>query len=188
MEDFLQIITLILISSVKFAFGIPFVSISERYTFTWFETNLYAILGGMLGVVVFMYFSDWLMMIWSKLRAYVFRKKMERRELFSPPMADVENPLQIKYEYVDKTMPPRKVFSPRSRKIVRIWSKYGLIGLAALTPIFLSIPIGTFFITRLERNKRKILLYLFVSITLWSLLLTTLFHFANIKTLEDIYS
>jgi len=60
--------------------------------------------------------------------------------------------------------------------------------LAALTPIAISIPVGTFFITKLERNKKKILLYLFISIVCWSLILTSLFHFAKIKTIGDIIS
>lgn len=187
MEDFLQIITLILISSVKFAFGIPFVYMNERYDFTWLETNLYAILGGMLGVVVFMYFSEWLMFMWDKLRTYFFRKQQRHREPFTPPVADVEDPLEIHYEYIDSSEPPkRKVFTPRTRRIVRIWTRYGLIGLAALTPVFLSIPIGTFFITRLERNKKRVLLYMFISIACWSLLLTTIFQFTHTQHVEEL--
>ena len=104
----------------------------------------------------------------------------------SDPVADVEDKLNIRYEYIDpNAVPKRKVFTPRTRRIVRIWSRYGLIGLAAITPILLSIPIGTFFITRLERNKKKILLYMFISIASWSLLLTTVFEFTNTQHLQD---
>lgn len=186
MNEFLQIITLILISSVKFSFGIPFVSISERYSFTWLETNIYATLGGILGVVFFMYCSEWIMMAWGRLRDYFFHKKM-KQELYSKPIADVEDPIEIRYEFVDNRPPSKRIFSKRSRKMVRLWNRYGLIGLSVLTPVFLSIPIGTFFITRLEKDKRRIVTYLSTSVFFWSLVLTTLFHFANIKGLEDFF-
>lgn len=187
MEELINIVTFILISSVKFAFGIPFVSISERYTFNWLETTVYAIIGGMLGVIVFMYFSDAMLILWNRLRTYFFRRKKMREELFSPPVADVEGNLKIRYDYVDHNPPPRKIFTSRTRRIVRVWNRYGLIGLAAITPVFLSIPVGTFFIARLERNKKRILLYMFISIATWSVLLATLFHFTSFKRLEDFF-
>lgn len=187
-NEFLQIITFILTSSIKFAFAIPFVYLNERYEFTWLQTNLFAILGGMLGVVVFMYCSEGMIYLWDRLRLYYFRKKSDIASPFSTPVADVEESLDIRYDYIEESTPPRrKVFTPRTRRIVRVWSRYGLIGLSAITPIFLSIPIGTFFITRLERNKRKILLYLFISISAWSLLLTTIFEFTNTQRLEDLF-
>ena len=188
MEELIKIITLMLISSVKFTLGIPFVSYSEQYTFTFLETNVYAITGGMLGVVFFMYFSEWLIMLWDRIRNAIHQRKIRRKQMFSSPSVDVDTPLEIQYDYISNTTKPRKIFTPRTRNIVRLWNKYGLIGLAILTPIAISIPVGTFFITKLERNKKKILLYLFISIVCWSLILTSLFHFAKIKTIGDIIS
>lgn len=187
MEEFLKILSLILISSVKFAFGIPFVYMTEEYDFTWLETNIYAISGGMLGVVFFMYFSDWLMRAWATIRNYFFIRKERITQLFSPPVADVEEQLEIHYDYVEKSAPVKKIFTPRTRRIVRLWTRYGLIGLAVLTPIILSIPIGTFFMTRLEKNKKRILFFMIISITCWSLLLTSIFQFTNARSLEELF-
>ena len=39
---------------------------------------------------------------------------------------------------------------------------------------------------RFEKNKRKILLYMFVSILSWSLILTTFFELTHKRTLHEI--
>ena len=106
--------------------------------------------------------------------------------MFSPPVADTPELLEIHYQYVESMVPQKKIFTPRTRKIVRIWKRYGLIGLAALTPVLFSIPIGTFFMSRLEKNKKKIVFYMFVSITSWSLLITTIFQLTHVRTLHEI--
>ncbi len=190
MEEFLKILTLILISSVKFAFGPSFAYLNQNYDFTWFETNIYAIIGGMIGVTIFMHISDWLMTMWDRLREYYFKKIHKRKnkqpELFSDPIADVPEHLEIHYQYIEKSAPPKKIFSRRSRRMVRIWKSYGLLGLAALTPVLFSIPIGTFFMVRLEKNRSKIILYMFISITCWSLIITTFFQLTHVRTLHEI--
>lgn len=186
MDEFLKILSLILISSVKFAVGPPLVYFNERYDFTWFETNLYAIIGGMIGVIVFMHVSEWLIELWDRVRFYFFRKKERRNALFSQPVADIEGNIEIHYKYVEKSMPSRKIFTRRNRRMVQIWRKYGLIGLAVLTPVLFSIPIGTFFMTRLEKNKKRIIFYMFISVTCWSILLTSIFEIFHVRSLHEI--
>jgi hypothetical protein len=186
MEDLYKILTLILISSVKFAFGPSFAYMNQNYDFTWFETNLYAIMGGMIGVVIFMHLSEWLIETWHNIRVYFFKRKKKKEGFFSEPIADVPEHLEIHYQYVGHDMPQRKIFSKRSRRMVRIWKRYGLVGLAALTPVIFSIPLGTFFMARLEKNRKKILLYMFISITCWSLLITTFFQLTHIQSIQEI--
>ncbi|MEZ5067446.1 MAG: hypothetical protein R2847_02715 [Bacteroidia bacterium] len=36
-----------------------------------------------------------------------------------------------------------KIFTKRNRRIITLWRKYGLFGIAFITPVILSIPIGT---------------------------------------------
>lgn len=168
--------------------GPPLVYLNEQYDFTWIETNLYAILGGMLGVFVFMHISEWLIELWDRIRLFYYRKRKRKKGPFSPPVADIDSPLEIKYEYVEHAaeIPKRKLFTRRNRRVVRIWKRYGLIGLAALTPIIFSIPIGTFFMTKLEKNKQKIFMYMLASICSWSLILTTIFEILQIRSLPEI--
>ena len=188
MEEFLKILTLILISSVKFAFGPSFAYLNQNYDFTWFETNIYAIMGGMIGVVIFMHLNEWLISLWNRLREIYYKNKRKRKRfnVFTDPVADIPEHLEIHYQYIENVAPPKKIFSRRSRRMVRIWKRYGLIGLAALTPVLFSIPIGTFFMIRVEKNKNRIILFMFFSITFWSLIITTFFQLMHIRTLHEI--
>jgi hypothetical protein len=188
LEGFLKILTLILISSVKFSFGPSFAYLNENYDFTWLETNVYAIMGGMIGVTIFMHISEWLIKSWEKVRTFYFmnKKRKKKPELFSEPVADVDEKVEIHYQYIESHVPPRKIFSRRSRRVVRIWKKYGLFGLAALTPVIFSIPIGTFFMSKYEKNRNKIFLYMFVSITAWSLIITSIFQLTHMRSLNEL--
>ena len=60
------------------------------------------------------------------------------------------------------------------KKIIAVKAarKYGLFGIAFLTPIFFSIPIGTFIALHFFPNKKKTLPILFASVLGWSFLLT----------------
>lgn len=79
-------------------------------------------------------------------------------------------------------------FSPRSRKFVSIWKRYGLIGVAALTPILLT-PIGGIILAVSSGSpKEKIIFYMLISASLWAIVLTSaLYFFGNqiLKYLPD---
>jgi hypothetical protein len=184
-DELARIVVFILISSVKFALGPFYVYLNDKYDFTFIETNIYAILGGMLGVVVFMYFSEGLYAAYDMVKQYL-KKRLAPRPLFSEPVADVPQELHVHYSYVEKGAGKKKIFTARNRRMVRIWKQYGLIGLAALTPILFSIPLGMFFITRVEKDNRKILIYMLVSVTCWSLILTSLFELLHVRNIPEI--
>ncbi|MFM7823352.1 MAG: hypothetical protein ACKPB3_06205, partial [Bacteroidota bacterium] len=57
MEELLRIILIILVSSVKFVAGPTFAYLDRDYGFTFFETVTYCVVGGMLGVWFFTFFS-----------------------------------------------------------------------------------------------------------------------------------
>src|SRR5690242_20305673 len=101
MEQLLKIISIILFSSVKFALGPSFVYLNENYQFTFLQTNLYTIIGGMLGVTVFMYFSEWIIEIYRWFRTIYRRSVKKGKEIFSRPVADIEGNVEIHYDYVD---------------------------------------------------------------------------------------
>lgn len=63
---------------------------------------------------------------------------------------------------------PQQKFSPKSRRFVTIWKKYGLIGIAFFTPIlFMPIP-GVLIASTLEDSRKAILFHMLWSSVLWS--------------------
>ena len=187
MEEFVKIILLILISSVKFIAGPPFAYYDTKYDFTFFETNFYCVTGGTLGVVVFTYFSKVLFQFWHYLKLKI-KKAFKKKEPFSEPEADIDKKLEIHYEYLSTATPKKAIFTRRNRRLIKLWRKYGLYGIALITPVILSIPIGTVIANSLVNNRKKVILYMFFSVLLWSIIMTSLFeifHADSLKVLEE---
>ena len=65
----------------------------------------------------------------------------------------------------------KQVFSKKVRRFINIKNKYGLIGIALITPIIISIPVGSFIASRFFSKKKHTLLVMFAGIVFWALLL-----------------
>ncbi len=164
--------------------GPPFYYFNKQYTFTFFETIFFSVLGGMVGVVVFSFFSDLLFQFWHFIH-HKFTKVITKREKVLTRAGSVEGANDIKYSSGDDKA-KKKIFNPHSRRIVRVWSEWGIIGIAFITPVLLSIPIGTIIACRLVHRKRKIFTYMFFSILFWSILITSIFELYHVITLQDL--
>ncbi len=151
-EEIEKIASLLLLSGLKFLFA-P--ATAEYFGFNFARSFLWTTTGGTIGILAFTFLGDLLVASWKKLVSWF-------KAMF----------LRTKPEVV-RRLPP-KVFTTRNKRIVWIKMKFGLMGLAFLTPCLLSIPIGTFVVNRMYRRKWKILLALFVSLLFWSLLLNWL--------------
>lgn len=62
-----------------------------------------------------------------------------------------------------------KKFSKRTRFLVHIKRRFGLSGIALLTPVILSIPIGVLFSLSFTANRRKVFWGMTASCILWGL-------------------
>ena len=60
------------------------------------------------------------------------------------------------------------VFTKRNRSIIRIWSKYGEIGIAFLSPVLLTPIGGTLILVSFGTQKRKIYFHMLWSAIFWS--------------------
>lgn len=79
----------------------------------------------------------------------------------------------------------RKLFSSR-RKVVIIWQKYGLLGVAILTPVILTPIGGCLLAISFGTPKEKLIFYMFVSAAFWSVLFSSLIYFFGNEVLPDV--
>jgi len=59
------------------------------------------------------------------------------------------------------------IFTPLTRKIIKVKQRFGLAGIAFITPI-ISQPVGAFFAEKFFKNKKKVITYLSVSVVFWA--------------------
>lgn len=65
---------------------------------------------------------------------------------------------------------PKPKFSSKNRRIVSIWGKYGKVGIAFLTPIFLTPLGGTLLLISFGTQKREIFIHMLWSGVLWAII------------------
>ena len=134
----LKILVVIFLSGIKFMFAIPLSII--KYDFTFIQTLIFSVAGGMLSIFVFSFLSDKIYKFIASRR----RNKVKKRNM--------KNILAIKTA-----------------------RKYGLFGIAFLTPIFFSIPIGTYLALYFFPDKKKTIPILITSVVCWSLVISVAF-------------
>ncbi len=131
--------------------------VSYGFGATYLQTLLYTSLGGCLGVLFFYRMSTWLMK----------RARLRRLHREIAMMHGVEAPR------------PKRVFTRANRFIIRLKRGWGLRGLVALTPILLSIPLGTIIAAKYFRHDRRTLPLLLSSVLIWSVVLSSFWTVAK---------
>lgn len=63
---------------------------------------------------------------------------------------------------------PKQKFSDRTKRFVIIWKKYGVAGVAFLTPILLTPIGGTLLAISFGSPRDKLLFYMFISASFWA--------------------
>lgn len=117
------------------------------FKFNFLKVFLVTTISGFTSNVLFTYFSAAILKWWDGYK--------ERKHLFAK----------------------KKVFTKANRRIIKIKKRFGLVGLAFITPIFPGIPVGAFIAERFYKKKIKVIMYLNVSVVFWSITLYFLFYF-----------
>lgn len=143
MEKILQILLVVILSATKFLTA-PITSLNIG--FGYLETLLITTLGGLFGVFFFFYVSSAIMLFISKVSSRFSKGK--------PPKK-------------------KKKFTWKNKMIIHVKREYGLIGLAAITPTLLSIPVGTFLAARYFSDQKKVIIYLSASVIVWSVIVSS---------------
>ena len=144
-----EILTTIFFSSFKFAATFPLVVFQFEFSFV--ETLLWTNVGGIIGIYFFAFLSEKIIAWWNR----TFRKSSR-----NTPGNDKKK---------------KKIFTRKNRRIVRVKQKYGLIGVAFITPLLLSIPVGVFLVVRYYRTSKTKFLYLIGSNVIWSVIYTVFY-------------
>ena len=71
----------------------------------------------------------------------------------------------------------KKKFTPRNRKFVRIWRKYGTRGVAFLTPVILTPIGGTLLMTSMGTPRMTIMTTMLASAVFWSIIISGVIFF-----------
>ncbi len=148
MGDLIGILSVIATAAVKL---LASTIVSVGLGFGFWETFLFSSVGGCLGVLVFYRLSDW----------FIHRALLRRRRLTGPD------------EHGNARIAP-KVFTRRNRWLIRLKHSSGLRGLAALTPLVLTIPVGSIIAARFFRHDRRTLPVLFSSVVIQSMVVSAI--------------
>jgi hypothetical protein len=156
-----KILHVIFLASFKYILMIPYAKlIGLNYS----QALVAVLIGGIGSFLFFYYLSNWTIRKFSYIRPFLCR--------FVPQ--NIKKRYQLFCER--KAFKPKKVFSRKSRLIVRLKKTYGLWGIIIATPILLTIPLGAFLTSKYYSRKKNIVGYMLVSIVGWALVLTTALH------------
>lgn len=107
------------------------------------ETLLYTNIGGLLGMIISVFLSDVVLKLWQQ---------------YWPDKLKINK--------------NKKIFTPASRRLIRIKKRYGLPGIVTLSPVLLSIPLGAFLTVKYYGINVRNLIWLASGQLLWSVLYT----------------
>lgn len=142
-DGVLKLLTVFALSSVKFFFMLFG---AYAWGLSFWEALATTIAGGILGSVFFYYLSGLILDMLSQLNMFS-RKEVKVKQA--------------------------KTFSRKNRLIVRTKSNYGLIGIAIITPVVLSIPVGIFIIRKYYSKKPYALAITCATVVVWSTAILT---------------
>ena len=166
--SFFKFFQVLILSGLKFLLAPP---LSFKLGFTFIQTILTTTIGGLLGVLFFFYISEILLRLFRKAWPYIKTFFIKQKKL-------VQQPAVIIKKAKSKN---KKSFSFKNKVIVLTRRKYGLWGIAILTPILLSIPLGTFLANKYYRNKKSVLFHLAVSVVCWSIIMSSIYAILKVK-------
>lgn len=79
----------------------------------------------------------------------------------------------------------RKINLARAERLQRIWKRYGLVGVALLTPVILTPIGGTLLAVSSGSPKDKIIYYMFISASFWSVVISMAVYFFGNEVLPE---
>jgi len=149
-----KIVQVFLLATVKYVLTFPYALLIGL---NFQQTLISVTMGGIVGFIFFYHFSGFAIKQFHHVKTFLWKHT---------PMS-----LRIKYRRLigwRKGVTGEKVFTKRSRMIVKFRSKYGLLGIIVASPIILSLPIGAFLLNKYYPKHKMALSYMILSILSWT--------------------
>jgi membrane protein DedA with SNARE-associated domain len=93
----------------------------------------------------------------------------------------------LRQKVLSRFIKKRNKFSGSNRKFVQVWKKYGLPGVALLTPIVLTPIGGTLLAVSSGSPREKIIFYMFLSASFWAVIFSMAIYFFGNEVLPDFF-
>ena len=151
-----------LLAGIKFLLA-PFVAESPPYDLNFWQSFIITTAGGMAGIIVFVFFGHFVVSKWSAF-VYLIKRIYKSKEKLE----------------IEKNK-PRKKFNWKTRFIGRVKRRFGLFGIAFVTPCIISIPVGSVIAVGIYRRKGMVLFYITASLVFWSFVLNILAQYFGLS-------
>ena len=138
MDEFWKILPVFLTSFLGFG-KVSVPSAIAMFDFNFWKVIIVTCSGGITGTIIFTNISAVLMKWWHKAKMQYFRSHRHP-----------------------------KVFTKANRRIIRIKKRFGIWGIALISPIGLSIPVGTFIAERFYKDKKKVIFVFSIAVIFWN--------------------
>lgn len=149
-----KIIQVFLLATVKFVLTFPYALLIGL---NFQQTMISVTLGGVAGFIFFYHFSGFALRQFHHVKTFMWKH--------CPKAIRLQYRRMVAWR---KGMTGEKVFTKRSRMIVKFRSRYGLLGIVIASPIILSLPIGAFLINKYYPKHKMALSYMILSILSWA--------------------
>lgn len=90
----------------------------------------------------------------------------------------------LRQKVFSRFLKPGNKFSGNNKRFVTVWKKYGLAGVAVLTPIILTPIGGTILAVSSGSPKEKIIFYMFLSASFWAVIFSMAIYFFGNEVLK----
>jgi len=87
---------------------------------------------------------------------------------------------------INRFFKKKNTSSERRRKLLSIWKKYGIAGVAALTPLILTPIGGTLLAISFGTPRNKLITYMLLSAAAWALVFSGVIYFFGNEVVPDI--
>lgn len=157
-----KILHVILLASVKYFFTLPYAMIIGL---NYQQALISVLIGGIGGFLFFYYLSASII----KFLEYAKPKIC----LLIPQFLELKFHVFFQRMAVKK---PVRIFSKKSRFLVKVKTTYGFWGIIIATPFLLTIPVGAFLASRYYAKRPQTVPFMIISIISWAGLLSGIVH------------